>query len=197
MSIVSCYKIILVGDPSVGKTNIFLRLMSNDYRDNNKSTVGIDFGEITKEISNEKIKIHLWDTAGQERFHTIKLPYYRGSHAIIFVFDITNRDSFHNLQYWINEITSNRDKNLVGIIVGNKNDLSNRAVTIEEAIIFSQKYYLKYLETSARGNIGIMDILENVIQNIKENEKIVQEPQDTLKIVAPPKKFSCLHRCNI
>ena len=101
-------KILLIGDSGVGKSSIVLRFTENTYNESYISTIGVDFKVKKLIIDNNVVKIQLWDTAGQERFKTITFSYYRGSHAVIIVFDITSRESFMNIEAWLEEIYNSK-----------------------------------------------------------------------------------------
>ena len=139
------FKILMIGNPFVGKSSIFTQYVDNSYSDLTFSTMGVDFKIKTLKINNKYIKLQLWDTAGQERFKTLTRSYYRGSHGIIIVFDITNRDSFNNIRNWLYEI-NNHSENICNILVGNKIDLADkREITYKEAKDFEDIHNLIYI----------------------------------------------------
>ena len=139
-------KILLIGDSGVGKSSIVLRFTENTYNESYISTIGVDFKVKKLIIDNNVVKIQLWDTAGQERFKTITFSYYRGSHAVIIVFDITSRESFMNIEAWLEEIYKFCDKKKIKIIIiGNKKDLENtRKVSYDEAFTFANNLGFQY-----------------------------------------------------
>ena len=123
------------------------------------NSIGVDFKLKNIEIDSKKIKLQIWDTAGQERFKTITTSYYKGAHAILIVFDITDRDSFDHIRNWMADIDKFAKEGVLMILVGNKCDLSNkRQVTMEEAKEIANKYGIKYIETSAKDTINIDDL---------------------------------------
>jgi small GTP-binding protein len=127
------YKVILVGDPAVGKTNILSRFTKDEFLEDTRSTVGVEFSTKLFEVGDHKIKVNIWDTAGQERFRSITLSYYKGSKGAIIVFDVSRRETFDHIDKWHKDITQNTEENISIIIVGNKCDLENRNVSTEEA----------------------------------------------------------------
>jgi small GTP-binding protein len=127
------YKVILVGDPAVGKTNILSRFTKDEFLEDTRSTVGVEFTSKLFEVGVHKIKVNIWDTAGQERFRSITLSYYKGSKGAIIVFDVSRRETFDHVDKWHKDITQNTEDNISVIIVGNKCDLENRNVSTEEA----------------------------------------------------------------
>ena len=123
------------------------------------NSIGVDFKLKNIEIDSKKIKLQIWDTAGQERFKTITTSYYKGAHAILIVFDITDRDSFDHIRNWMADIDKFAKEGVLRILVGNKCDLgNNRQVSMEEAKEIANKYGIKYIETSAKDTINIDDL---------------------------------------
>ena len=169
------FKILMIGNPFVGKSSMFTQYVDNSYSDLTFSTMGVDFKIKTLKINNKYIKLQLWDTAGQERFKTLTRSYYRGSHGIIIVFDITNRDSFNNIRNWLYEINK-YSENVCNILVGNKIDLDDkREITYKEAKDFADIHNLIYIEVSAKNNINIDNIFEFLSKElIKQTEKNIK-----------------------
>ena len=97
-------KLVIVGDASVGKTNILLRFTEDNFRLLHNSTIGVDFKIKTLEIEDKRIRFTLWDTAGQDRFRNLTSTYYKGSDGVIFAYSISDRNSFNNIQSWINNV---------------------------------------------------------------------------------------------
>ena len=98
------YKVVLVGDSGVGKTNILLRSLNKEFNQNTKATVGVEFGSINITIDNKIVKGQIWDTAGQERYRAITSAYYRGAHGALIVYDVTQRDTFDSIDKWISDL---------------------------------------------------------------------------------------------
>ena len=118
------FKVVIIGDSNVGKTNILSRYNRNEFTVNSKSTIGVEFMNKYVDFDNNVIKLQLWDTAGQERYRAITSAYYRGAHGIIMVYDITLYKSYENIKkIWIPQIKDNLAFNIPIILVGNKNDL--------------------------------------------------------------------------
>ena len=128
------FKIIVVGDSGVGKSNIGTRYIEDKFSIETKATVGVEFFTKNIEINNCNIRAHIWDTAGQEKFRAITKSYYRGAKGALVVFDLTRRDSFTNTEKWISELRANGESDLIIVLIGNKSDLvMNRVVSKEEA----------------------------------------------------------------
>jgi Ras-related protein Rab-1A len=120
------------------------------------NSIGVDFKLKNIEIEGKKIKLQIWDTAGEERFRTITTSYYKGAHAILIVFDITEKDSFEHVKNWVADIDKFAKQGVLRILVGNKCDLEKqRIVSKEEANEMAEKLGIKYIETSAKDTINI------------------------------------------
>ena len=128
------FKVVLIGDSSVGKSNILTQYLHDKFDLNTRTTVGVEFGWKKIEMDGMKIKTQIWDTAGQERYQSITSAYYKGARGALLVYDITKKESFENVDKWINEFKKHSDPNFTIILVGNKSDLEqDRQVTSEEA----------------------------------------------------------------
>ena len=128
------FKVVLIGDSGVGKSNILSRYLKDEFSIETKTTVGVEFGAKRIEINGTKIKAQIWDTAGQERYKSITNAYYKGSKGALVVYDITRKESFNNIDKWISELKKNADIDVSIVMIGNKCDLENdRQVTKEEA----------------------------------------------------------------
>lgn len=146
------YKVVLVGDSGVGKTNILSRFTRNDFNLESKSTIGVDFATRALEIDGKRIKAQIWDTAGQERYRSITSAYYRGAVGALLVYDIAKMHSFESVERWLNELREHAEAGLVVLLVGNKTDLEDqRQVRTELAQDFAAARELSFIETSALG----------------------------------------------
>lgn len=127
------FKMIIIGDSSVGKTNILSRYTKNQFSTDYKSTVGVEFGAKKIEMHGIKVKNQIWDTAGQERYKSITSTYYKGAKGALVVYDVTKRDTFLNITKWINELKMKGEKEVIIVLVGNKTDMiEERVVSTEE-----------------------------------------------------------------
>uniref|UniRef100_A0A3Q2TEX9 Si:dkey-16l2.16 n=1 Tax=Fundulus heteroclitus TaxID=8078 RepID=A0A3Q2TEX9_FUNHE len=104
------FKLLIIGDSNVGKSSLLLRFADNSFSGSYITTIGVDFKIRTVDIEGERVKLQIWDTAGQERFRTITSTYYRNTHGVIIVYDVTNAESFVNVKRWLNEISDNCDR---------------------------------------------------------------------------------------
>ncbi|XBW38243.1 hypothetical protein QEN19_003832 [Hanseniaspora menglaensis] len=166
------FKLLLIGDSGVGKSCLLLRFADNTYNSDYISTIGVDFKIKTIKLDNDKIvKLQIWDTAGQERFRTITSSYYRGAQGIIIVYDVTDLESFNNLNNWLQEIDKFGTNGVTKLIVGNKNDLTDKKqVTLEMAQEFAkEKGGLTVLETSALSSENVEHAFLTMANEIKDN----------------------------
>ncbi|KAA8585564.1 hypothetical protein FQN60_004258 [Etheostoma spectabile] len=152
------FKLLIIGDSSVGKSSLLLRFADNSFSGSYITTIGVDFKIRTVDIDGERVKLQIWDTAGQERFRTITSTYYRNTHGVIIVYDVTNPESFVNVKRWLNEISQNCD-NVCKILVGNKNDdPARKRVDTQDAVRFGESMGVRVFETSAKENINVEEV---------------------------------------
>ena len=170
-------KYIIIGDSSVGKSNILLRYVHNSFNPEFLTTIGVEFGAKNIEINKKKIKIQIWDTAGQENFRSITRAYYKNSVCALIVYDITNRSSFENIISWIEDCKGQSPKSIFIILVGNKNDLENeRQVSYEEGLEFAKNNNIVFFETSAKTGKNISELFQT--SAIEINKKIEENFYD-------------------
>ncbi|THU53838.1 hypothetical protein C4D60_Mb10t18630 [Musa balbisiana] len=144
------FKVVLIGDSGVGKSNILSRFTRNEFCLETKSTLGVEFATRTLQVEGRIIKAQIWDTAGQERYRAITSAYYRGALGAILVYDVTKPTTFENASRWLRELRDHADSNIVVMLIGNKTDLQHlRAVDSEEAQSFAEREGLAFIETSA------------------------------------------------
>ncbi|CCE62978.1 hypothetical protein TPHA_0D03430 [Tetrapisispora phaffii CBS 4417] len=161
------FKIVLIGDSGVGKSNLLSRFTTNDFNLESKSTIGVEFATRTIEVENKKIKAQIWDTAGQERYRAITSAYYRGAVGALIVYDISKQSSYENCNHWLTELRENADDNVAVGLIGNKSDLSHlRAVPTEEAKNFAQENQLLFTETSALNSENVDQAFRELITSI-------------------------------
>ena len=150
------YKVVFLGDQSVGKTSIIHRFIYDAFDENYQATIGIDFMSHKMYVEDKIIILNLWDTAGQERFKSLIPSYIKDSAVAIVVFDITSRQSFQSVDKWIEDAKNLRDDDVLLILAGNKADLSDqRQVTTQEAQEYATKRNIMYFEVSARQGTNI------------------------------------------
>lgn len=164
------FKLLLIGDSGVGKSCLLLRFADNAYTDAYISTIGVDFKIRTVDIDGKNIKLQIWDTAGQERFRTITSSYYRGSHGIIVVYDVTDMDSFNNVKQWFQEIDRFATEGVVKLLVGNKCDaVDKKVVDYNVAKEFADSMGVQFLETSAKDSTNVEQAFLAMARQIKDH----------------------------
>jgi len=186
------YKVVLIGDSGVGKSNLLSRFTRNEFNLETKSTIGVEFATRSIQIEAKTIKAQIWDTAGQERYRAITSAYYRGAVGALLVYDIAKYSTFKNVERWLTELRENADRNIVIMLVGNKSDLRHlREVPTEEAKAFSEKHKLSFIETSALDSTNVELAFQNILTEIYhimsrpqltdegETEDVTENPQVT------------------
>ncbi|ONK79040.1 uncharacterized protein A4U43_C01F2250 [Asparagus officinalis] len=144
------FKVVLIGDSAVGKSQLLARFSRNEFSLDSKATIGVEFQTRTLAIDHKTVKAQIWDTAGQERYRAVTSAYYRGAVGAMLVYDMTKRVTFDHVARWLEELRSHADKNIVIMLIGNKSDLGTlRAVPTEDAKEFAEKENLFFMETSA------------------------------------------------
>lgn len=161
------FKIVVVGDSGVGKSNILSRYIKNEFDLESKTTLGVEFAAKTIEVEGKSIKTQIWDTAGQERFRAIATTYYKGAVGALLCYDITRESTFENLEKWLKEIRDYTEPHTCLLLIGNKCDLSHlRAIKQDEAASFAEKHNMAYLETSALDSTNIELAFESLTKEI-------------------------------
>ncbi|ERN20467.1 hypothetical protein AMTRI_Chr01g134270 [Amborella trichopoda] len=161
------FKVVLIGDSGVGKSNLLSRFTRNEFCLESKSTIGVEFATRTVQVEGKTIKAQIWDTAGQERYRAITSAYYRGAVGALLVYDITKPTTFENVGRWLKELRDHADSNIVIMLVGNKSDLKHlRGVATEDAQGFSEKEGLSFLETSALDATNVEKAFQTILAEI-------------------------------
>ena len=164
------FKLILIGDAAVGKTNILSKYLRDEFDPNSKSTVGVEFGTKNITLENNKIKLQIWDTAGQERYRSVTSAYYKGAKGAILVYDITRKATFENIDKWIPDLKNNGDSDIIIMLIGNKCDLENeRQVSTSEGKEKAENYKIAFLETSAMDGTNIQRAFQELIEDVYKN----------------------------
>ncbi|GLT67607.1 hypothetical protein SLA2020_399020 [Shorea laevis] len=176
------FKVVLIGDSAVGKSQILARFARDEFSLDSKATIGVEFQTRTMVIQHKSVKAQIWDTAGQERYRAVTSAYYRGAVGAMLVYDITKRQTFDHIPRWLEELRSHADKNIVIILIGNKSDLENqRAVPTEDAKEFAQKEGLFFLETSALEATNVenafLTVLTEIFNIVNKKNLVADENQ--------------------
>ncbi|KAJ8609560.1 hypothetical protein CTAYLR_006040 [Chrysophaeum taylorii] len=186
-------KLLMLGDTGVGKTCLLLRYAFDSFSPTFITTIGIDFKikEVqarrqsksmarricvfthlitrTMRRSSLTVKLQIWDTAGQERFRTITVSYFKGAHGIILVYDVSERDSFQNIQHWVHQIRENADDRVRLVLVGNKCDREeSRVVSTKEGEELARQYGVSFFETSAKDNKNVDECYTTIARETKD-----------------------------
>ena len=172
------FKVVLVGDSFVGKTNIMSKYLKNEFHEDSKATVGVEFGSRQFNIEGHSIKAQVWDTAGQERYKAITSAYYKGAKGAFVVYDITRKGSFESVERWVNDLISSGDKKITILLIGNKCDLEEqRQITKEQGEEKAAKLDLAFLETSAFSGQNLDKAFEMMVNEIykKFHEEMLAE----------------------
>lgn len=184
MSAPVSYKVILIGDSGVGKSSLLLRYASDTYVSDFITTIGVEFRLKTLTINGIKVKLCIYDTAGQERFRSITTAYYRKADGIIIVYDVSDVQSFENIEEWIEDIDSYAPPHHVKLIIGNKTDIEYHAVSTERGKALADKHQALFTEASPKTAVNVntaflMMVNELLKRNIESN--IIEEPIESTK----------------
>ncbi|MFX0123717.1 MAG: Rab family GTPase [Candidatus Hodarchaeota archaeon] len=169
MSIEYSFKIISIGSNAVGKTSLIRRFTENTFEETYIETLGVDFAVKQVRLQNRYLEFKLFDTAGEEKFGSLRPFYYRGAQGTIIVFDLTRRRTFDKLNEWLSHVYINCGT-ISSILVGNKNDLPDREVSMSEAEKFASNKNLPYIETSAKTGDNVERMFTNLANSILKIE---------------------------
>ena len=157
-----CLKILIIGDSCVGKTCLLLQYCDGNFPEAHMATIGVEFKDKVIKLNNKDVKLQIWDTSGQERFRSITQNFYRNADGIIFVFDVTNRESFSHIRDWLLD-SQVENSDVKRILVGNKTDLvDNRVIDKEKMDSFAQTKGMKAFETSAKLGVNVDKIFTEI-----------------------------------
>jgi Ras-related protein Rab-11A len=201
------FKVVLIGDSGVGKSNLLSRFTRNEFCLESKSTIGVEFATRSIQVDGKTIKAQIWDTAGQERYRAITSAYYRGAVGALLVYDITKSVTFENVGRWLKELRDHADSNIVIMLVGNKSDLRHlRGVQADEVQNYCEKEGLSFIETSALESTNVEKAFQQILSEIYHivSKKVIGADDhghkvgdgttivvDKRKEEEPPKKSGC------
>ena len=170
------FKLLIIGDSGVGKSSLLMQFSDNLLSDTTTST-GVDFKNCTVDVEGTKVKLQIWDTAGQERFRTLTSMYYRGTHGVIFVYDVTDADTFKSIKKWLHENDQNCDR-VSRVLVGNKvDDHQKKVVPLEEVQQFADQIGIPLYETSAKEGKNVEKVFHAIAWLVLK-QKSETEPQE-------------------
>nr|XP_017236975.1 PREDICTED: ras-related protein RABA5d-like isoform X2 [Daucus carota subsp. sativus] len=164
------FKVVIIGDSAVGKSNLLSRYARNEFNLHSKATIGVEFQTQSMEIEGKEVKAQIWDTAGQERFRAVTSAYYRGAVGALIVYDISRRTTFDSVTRWLQELDTHSETTVARMLIGNKSDLDNiRDVSVEEGVKLAEEQGLFFMETSALDATNVQKAFEIVIREIYSN----------------------------
>ncbi|EON60995.1 Ras-like protein Rab-6A [Coniosporium apollinis CBS 100218] len=159
------FKLVFLGEQSVGKTSLITRFMYDSFDNTYQATIGIDFLSKTMYLEDRTVRLQLWDTAGQERFRSLIPSYIRDSSVAVVVYDITNRKTFENTRKWVDDVRGERGVDVIIVLVGNKTDLNDkREVTTAQGEEEAKKHNLMFIETSAKVGHNVKTLFKRIAQ---------------------------------
>ena len=191
-------KIMLIGDSFVGKTSLLTKYCKNEFKPTYITTIGIDFQIKYFKYNDKRIKVQIWDTTGQERYRILAKSNINSSDGFIFVYDITKRDTFNNINNWVEQVKEIAPKNSKSIIFGNKVDLhKKRVIDASEGKHLAKKFNMKFFETSAKEGNNINEGFESLVKDILGDiVSVKQKRKGTYHLISKkdtiiPKKKCC------
>ena len=181
------FRLCLLGDSNAGKTSLLTRFCDNIFKESYNNTIGVDFKVVTLKYKNKIIKVHIWDTAGQERFKSIAVNYFRSAHGFIFIYDITDEDSFKNIENWVDLAFKNTNSAVINFLVGNKNDREeDRKVDKKTAEELAKEKQLIFFEASAKTSDNVEKLFQyctyKLIQYFDKNRDKYLSENDNNKL---------------
>lgn len=161
------FKVVLIGESGVGKSNLLSRFTKNEFNHDSRTTIGVEFSTRTVQLNGLTIKAQIWDTAGLERYRAITSAYYRGAVGALLVYDISKHLTYESAARWLKELYDHADPHIVVMLVGNKSDLASvRSVPTEDAKSFADKNGLLFMETSALESTNVEVAFNSVLAEI-------------------------------
>ena len=183
------YKLIFLGDQSVGKSCILNRFMNDTFTEEYQATIGLDFQSKNVQIDNQDIHLLLYDTAGQEKFRALIPMYTRDANIILLVYDVTSKDSFLHLSDWLRDLTNVKKEEVIFAVVGNKTDLDDRReVNSNEGENYAKEHDFIFAEVSAATGDGINELFDVILKEmLKKKPKSLLPPQPKPQIIKKQK----------
>ncbi|KAA0709402.1 Ras-related protein [Triplophysa tibetana] len=185
------FKLVFLGEQSVGKTSLITRFMYDSFDNTYQATIGIDFLSKTMYLEDRTVRLQLWDTAGQERFRSLIPSYIRDSTIAVVVYDITNLNSFQQTSKWIDDVRTERGSDVIIMLVGNKTDLADksRQITTEEGEQRAKELNVMFIETSAKTGYNVKQLFRRVaaaLPGMDSTPEKSKEDMIDIKLEKPP-----------
>ena len=173
------YKYIIIGDAYVGKSNLLLRYAHGQFRPDYQLTIGVEFGAKNIKIKDKIYRIQIWDTAGTESFRSVTRGYYKSSVCALVVYDIANRESFNNINDWIEDCKNQSPKTIFFVLVGNKSDLEDkRQIMKEDGEEKAKSFNLGFIETSACSGDNIDQAFDIMLKEVLKKYVVENDIND-------------------
>ncbi|CDS36595.1 RAB6A member RAS oncolocus tag family [Echinococcus multilocularis] len=177
------FKLVFLGEQSVGKTSLITRFMYETFDSVYQATIGIDFLSKTMYLEDRTIRLQLWDTAGQERFRSLIPSYIRDSSVAVVVYDICMRESFSQTTKWIDDVRNERGNDVIIMLVGNKTDLADkRKVTTEEGERLAKELNVMFVETSAKAGYNVKNLFRRIATELLKKETPPPRHDDLIEL---------------
>ncbi|CAF93372.1 unnamed protein product, partial [Tetraodon nigroviridis] len=160
------YKVVLIGESGVGKSNLLSRFTKNEFNHDSRTTIGVEFSTRTVQLNQYTVKAQIWDTAGLERYRAITSAYYRGAVGALLVYDISKHLTYESTERWLKELYEHADPHIVVMLVGNKRDLENLRTVPSEGgpgLCRSEAKGLMFMETSALDSTNVEAAFNEVL----------------------------------
>lgn len=178
----SHFKLVLLGDASVGKSCLVVRFAKDEFYELQEPTIGAAFMTQFVTLDDSVLKFEIWDTAGQERYRSLVPMYYRGAAAAAVVYDITERESFEGAKSWVDELQKLHSPDCVIALVGNKDDLAeHRAVDTEDARSYAQDNEIIFMEASAKTGHNVEELFYTIARKLPKSRR-EQEPDPGFRV---------------
>ncbi|KAI7864780.1 ras family-domain-containing protein [Spinellus fusiger] len=179
------YKLVFLGEQSVGKTSLITRFMYDTFDNTYQATIGIDFLSKTMYLEDKTVRLQLWDTAGQERFRSLIPSYIRDSSVAVIVYDITSKETFVNTTKWIDDVRAERGAEVIIVLVGNKSDLNEkREVSLEDGEKRAKEIGVLFIETSAKVGHNVKTLFKRIAQSLPgiNNDSAGEDQKDYCRV---------------
>ena len=185
------FKLVFLGEQSVGKTSLITRFMYDTFDNAYQATIGIDFLSKTMYLEDRTVRLQLWDTAGQERFRSLIPSYIRDSSVAVVVYDITSKQSFQNTDKWIDDVRAERGSDVIVVLVGNKTDLAEkRQVSTEDGEKKANEFNVMFIETSAKAGHNVKPLFRKIAQALPGMDQPQQDASATQSMTCDIHSFS-------